>query len=95
MTAQDENQEDVEKEDCLDSLIRKVESINKNVEDILDRLNEHFDHSRYESMWNGREDFNDKYYWIPPRETLISLIYVELYGSQYTCSSAAIGENLG
>ena len=62
MTAQDENQEDVEEEDCLDSLVRKVESINKNVEDILDRLNEHFDHSRYESMWNGREDFNDKYY---------------------------------
>ena len=62
MTAQDENQEDVEEEDCLDSLIRKVKSINKNVEDILDRLNEHFDHSRYESMWNGREDFNDKYY---------------------------------
>ena len=62
MTAQDENQEDVEKEDCLDSLIRKVESINKNVEDILDRLNEHFDHNRYESMWNGREDFSDKYY---------------------------------
>ena len=62
MTAQDENREDVEKEDCLDSLIRKVESINKNVEDILDRLNEHFDHNRYESMWNGREDFSDKYY---------------------------------
>ena len=62
MTAQDENQEDVEKEDCLDSLIRKVESINKNVEDILDRLNEHFDHASYEYMWNGREDFNDKYY---------------------------------
>lgn len=94
MTAQDENQEDVEEEDCLDSLIRKVESINKNVEDILDRLNEHFDHSRYESMWNGREDFHDKYYWVLPGETLISLIYVELHGIQHTRGSTAIGNNL-
>ena len=62
MTAQDENEQDVEKDDHLDVLVRKVESIDKNVEDILETLNEHFDHDSYHSLWNGREYYNSKDY---------------------------------
>jgi len=62
MTAQDENQENVEKDSCLDSLLRMVESIDKKVEDILEAVNEHFDRDSYEPVLNGREYFNDKDY---------------------------------
>ena len=62
MTAQDENQENVEKDSCLDSLLRMVEAIDKNVEDILEAVNEHFDRDSYEPVLNGREYFNDKDY---------------------------------
>ena len=62
MTAQDENNEDVENDTGLDSLLRMVESINKNVEDILEAVNEHFDRDSYEPVLNGRDYFNDKDY---------------------------------
>ena len=62
MTAQNENKEDVENDTGLDSLLRMVESIDKNVEDILEAVNEHFDRDSYEPVLNGREYFNDKDY---------------------------------
>ena len=62
MTAQNENKEDVEKDSCLDSLLRMVESIDKKVEDILEAVNEHFDRDSYEPVLNGRDYFNDKDY---------------------------------
>ena len=62
MTAQNENKEDVENDTGLDSLLRMVESIDKNVEDILEAITEHFDRDSYEPVLNGREYFNDKDY---------------------------------
>jgi len=62
MTAQNENNEDVENDTGLDSLLRMVEAIDKNVEDILEAVNEHFDRDSYEPVLNGREYFNDKDY---------------------------------
>ena len=62
MTAQNENKEDVENDTGLDSLLRMVEAIDKNVEDILEAVNEHFDRDSYEPVLNGREYFNDKDY---------------------------------
>ena len=62
MTAQEKDEAEGEGDRSLDTLFRKVESIDRNVEDILEAINEHFDHESYHSMWNGREYYNAKDY---------------------------------
>ena len=62
MTAQEKDEREGEGDRSLDILFRKVESIDKNVEDILEAIHEHFDHESYHSMWNGREYYNGKNY---------------------------------
>ena len=62
MTTREKHRPEGKKDRRLDVLVRKVESIDRNVEDILDRLNAHLDPVSYDLMWNGREYLNDKDY---------------------------------
>ena len=59
MTPQDENDWAVEEDSRLESILQTVKSIDRNVEDIREKLTEHFDRSSYED-WDIDAYFNGK-----------------------------------
>ena len=42
----------------VEDILETVQSIDKNVEDILDRLSDHFEASHYRTNW-GHDDYTD------------------------------------
>jgi len=62
MTAQDENNQQVEQDDRLERILQTVRSIDRNVEEILERLGEHFEQDKYDPAWNSSGCLNDNDY---------------------------------
>ena len=52
MTEQNENQQNSEDNSCQENILQTIHSIDRNVEDILDILNDHLDHSSYDPAWD-------------------------------------------
>ena len=50
MTAQDKNNHDVDA-NRLESILKTVKSIDRNVEEILDTVSEHFEAQEYDPSW--------------------------------------------
>jgi hypothetical protein len=58
MTAQNKNSSEVEKDDRLEGILQTVKSIDRNVEEILDKLADRFDSEVYEPHWDEEDFFN-------------------------------------
>jgi len=62
MTAQDENNQQVDQDDRLERILQTVRSIDSNVEEILEKLGEHFEQDRYDPAWNSSSYLNENDY---------------------------------
>jgi len=62
MTAQDENNQQVEQDDRLERILQTVRSIDRNVEEIREKLGEHFEQDKFDPAWNGSGYLNENDY---------------------------------
>ena len=61
MTAQEKDQHETQQDSALESILQAAKSIDRNVEEILDRLKQNGSDNAYDPWWDNH-DFDESHY---------------------------------